>query len=64
MKNMDLRQEISAANLKLWQVADALGVTDSTFSRKLRKEFPDSEKQQIREIIHNLSGEDTQNGKL
>ena len=48
MKNMDIRSEIKAAGLKYWQVADALGIMDCNFSRKLRHELPEGEKARIR----------------
>ena len=51
MCNQDIRNEIRRAGLLLWQVADLLGIADSNFSRKLRKELPDAEKEQIRRII-------------
>lgn len=54
MCNSDVRCEILASGLKLWQIAEALGITDATFSRKLRKELPDETKTQIREIIAEL----------
>ena len=57
MKNQDIRQEIKAAGLRLWQVADGLGISDNWFSRKLRHELPDSEKMKIRRVIAELAGE-------
>lgn len=44
MNNKELKQIITTNGLYLWQVAEALGITDSTFSRKLRKELTDDEK--------------------
>ena len=55
MTNTEIRDQAKALNVKLWQIADCLGVTDSTFSRKLRKELPEPEKSRILEIIENLS---------
>lgn len=55
MKNIDIRNEVASANLRLWQVAEQLGITDGNFSRKLRKELSEDEKQRIRAIISNLS---------
>lgn len=57
--NLDLRQAATAANVRLWQVAEALGITDATFSRRLRRELPREEKQKILEIIKHLKGEGT-----
>ena len=55
MANQDIRSEVLGAGLKLWQIADKLGMTDGNFSRKLRKELPLAEKERIREIITGLS---------
>ena len=48
-KNLDIRNKISEFNLKYWEVAENLGITDSTFSRRLRKELPEEEKTKITE---------------
>lgn len=55
MKNTDIRKEIAAAGLKLWQVAEGLGTSDSYFSKKLRHEFSDEEKARVRAIITSLT---------
>lgn len=57
--NSDLRQAAIEAHVRLWQVATALGITDSTFSRRLRRELPQEEKQKIFEIIEHLKGGST-----
>ena len=55
MSNVDIREEVRAAGLKLWQVAYALGVkSDANFSRKLRRELPAEEKAKIRAVIEQL----------
>ena len=57
MKNSDMRQESKSAGLRLWQIAEALGMQDSNFSRRLRHELSEAEKAKIREIIADLSKE-------
>ena len=47
MKNLDIRTEAKNAGVKLWQIADELGMTDGSFSRKLRKELNPEEKAKI-----------------
>jgi len=58
VKNIDIRMEAQRAGVKLWQIADLLGITDCNFSRKLRKELPNAEKEKIRQIIVQLGGRD------
>lgn len=54
MKNRDIREAIKQAALKYWEVAERYGCTDGNFSRKLRRELPDTEKQKIYAIIAEL----------
>lgn len=53
--NKDIREAAAVAGIFLWQVAEAIGVTDGTFSRKLRRELPADEKAEILRIIRQLS---------
>lgn len=53
--NKDIRAAAAAAGVFLWQIAEAIGVTDGTFSRKLRRELPDDEKAEILQVIQKLS---------
>lgn len=53
-QNLEIRNATKEAGLKLWQVADAYGMTESSFSRFLRKELPPDIQSAILEIIHHL----------
>lgn len=53
-KNNDIRQAAKKSGVFLYQIADELGIQDSCFSRKLRKELPDAEKELILLIIEDL----------
>lgn len=57
MSNQDVRRAAAGAGVKLWQIADALGIADCSLSRKLRKELSADEKARIFEIIRELSQE-------
>ena len=57
MSNQDIRLTAAGAGVRLWQIADALGLSDYKFSRKLRKELPQEEKENIFSIIRELSQE-------
>ena len=56
MSNLDIRTKAIEAGVKLWQVAEKLGISDSSLSRKLRKELSDEEKTKIIGIIAELKG--------
>lgn len=55
MLNLDIREEVKAAGLYLWQIAEGLGIRDSDLSRKLRHELSECEKARIRKVISALS---------
>jgi len=55
--NMDIREAAKQAGVHLWQVAEAYGMNDGNFSRKLRKELPQEEKEKVLEIIDRLAQE-------
>ncbi len=52
--NRDVRTAAAAAGICLWEIAEALGVTDSTFSRKLRRELPENEKEAVFRAIERM----------
>ena len=55
MANQDVRRAAGGTGVRLWQVANALGINDSALSRKLRKELPADEKEKILSIIAELA---------
>jgi len=57
MNNQDIKEAAKKARIKLWQIADKLGINDGNFSRKLRKELSPEEKQKIFDIIADLENE-------
>ena len=57
VKNQDIRGAAKKSGIKLWQIAEKLGIWDATLSRKLRKELPQEEKEKIIGIIAELAKE-------
>lgn len=55
--NMEIRNAAKKAGIRLWEVAAACGVNDGNFSRKLRQELPQEEKEKILAIIDRLAQE-------
>ena len=55
MKNFEIRQAMKENRLFSYEVAAALGIADSTMSRKMRKELDADEKQKILEVIEKLA---------
>lgn len=57
MCNQEIRDAAKKNGVKLWQVADRIGMNDSNFSRKLRKELPEHERTKILGIITDIHSE-------
>ncbi len=55
--NIEIRNAIFTNNIKKWKIAEKLGVTDSTFSKMLRKELTKEKKNTILNIIKDLQKE-------
>lgn len=55
--NKQIRDAARDAGIRLWQVAERLGINDGNFSRKLRRELPPSEREKVLNIIQELSQE-------
>lgn len=53
--NADVKAAARNKNVCLWQVAEVLGIADTTMSRKLRRELSDVEKQKMFAIIDELA---------
>lgn len=56
MENQRIRKAAAAAGVKLWQIAEAYGLSDGNFSRKLRRELPADKQARILQIIDDLKG--------
>lgn len=57
MANNDLRNAAKSAGVPLWKIADVLHIGEATITRKLRRELPEKEKQQLLKIIEQLAKE-------
>jgi hypothetical protein len=51
MCNKDLRDEMRIANVRQWEVADAIGISEITMVKWLRKELGAEKKALVREGI-------------
>lgn len=56
MNNIEIRKAIKESGFKHWQIADIIGVADTTFCRMLRRELPEDRKQEILTAIQAAKG--------
>lgn len=53
-QNAEIRKNIRKSGFFQWQIADALGVAETTLVRWLRNELPDDKKKAIYSAIESL----------
>ncbi|MBQ9214442.1 MAG: hypothetical protein IJ150_10965 [Bacteroidales bacterium] len=58
MHNLEIRQALKSARIFGYEVAASLGITESSFSKRLtRRELTTQEKERIYQIIKEIKGE-------
>lgn len=57
MTGSEIKRLILDSGLKLWQIAERLNLTDSNFSRRLRKPFDEKEVARIKTAIIELTAQ-------
>lgn len=57
VKNVEIRSAYMLAGIKQWQLAEAMGISETHLSRKMRKELPQEEKKNILELIDRMAQE-------
>ena len=57
MRNKNIREAAKAQGVMLWEIAERIGITDSNFSRKLRRELPEDEQNRLLLLIAEIAGE-------
>lgn len=61
MNGVDVKKLILDSGVKLWQVATRWGVTDSNFSRRLRRPFNEEDVKRVKGIVAELITEQQTN---
>ena len=54
MSNQELRDEMKAGQVKQWEVAEYMGISEFTLSRWLRKELTAEGKAQVKQAINQI----------
>lgn len=57
MANVEIRSALMKYGIRHWKLAEALGISETHFSRKLRHELPPQEREKILAIIEDLAKE-------
>lgn len=56
-KNPEIRRALKEAGVKHWQAAYAMGISEATMVRRLRRELPEEEKARILAVIKQLKSQ-------
>lgn len=56
-KNLDIKAAAIGAGVRLYEVAERLGLREDSFSRKLRYDLPDAEREKILDAIKEIKHE-------
>ena len=59
-RNIDIRNYAKSKGIRLWQIAEGLGILENYFSCKLRHELPEEEKQKILAIIDEIAEKESE----
>lgn len=57
MQGCEVKEFIQRNDVKLWEVADRLGMNDGNFSRRLRKPFTNAEFKHIEKLVEKICAE-------
>lgn len=54
-QNQEVRKQIGLSRLKMWEVAQKIGISDSTFSKWLRIPLNDERRKRVEKAIDELT---------
>lgn len=55
MRNHAIREQTKRNGVRFWEIAEALGVSEATVTRMLRKELPDADQYKILNIVSDIA---------
>lgn len=55
MRNLDIREKLKKAHIFQYELAEAMGISEMTLLKRLRKELTTEEKQKIFNIIDKMN---------
>ena len=57
MTNVSIRNAAHEAGVHHWEIAEALGISEGSFCRRMRHELPEAEQARILNIINDISAQ-------
>lgn len=59
-RNEIIREAAKEKGVRMWRIAEAMGINEAVFSRKLRYELPEKETMKILAVIDRIAKEDAE----
>ena len=56
-ENLSIRNAARIANIPQWKIADALGISEATFTRWMRVKLSTEREEKVMEVIYRLAQE-------
>ena len=64
MRNNTIREQAKSNGVKFWEIAEAMGVSEATVTRMLRRELPGAEQRKILDIVADIArGKETESNE-
>jgi len=55
MRNLVIREAAKSNGVRFWEIAEAMGVSEATVTRMLRRELPEVERGKILNVVADLA---------
>ena len=55
MRNLAIREEAKNNGVRFWEIAEAMGISEATVTRMLRRELPVAEQRKILSVVADLA---------
>lgn len=55
MRNLAIREAAKSNGVRFWEIAEAMGVSEATVTRMLRRELPEAEQRKILGIVADIA---------
>lgn len=55
MRNLAIREAAKSNGVRFWEIAEAMGVSEATVTRMLRRELPEAEQCKILDVVADIA---------
>jgi AraC-like DNA-binding protein len=63
-RNIDIRAKAKEAKIRFWEIGEKLGMSESTFTRYLRRELDTNSKERILTIVQEMEQQELEQAEM